>query len=202
VEKDSRLVEQSKDWRRDYPNLAVIRADILKLNVKPYAAKPWVIVGNLPYYLTGKLLRTMVEQWPKPKRLVFMLQKEVAQRLTNPKRFSKISVFAQLYGKLEIIKHVAPGAFSPPPKVWSSIIKIEPHKTAFPELNQPPFKTLITKAFSSPRKYLINNLKDLYPEPDINHGLKELEISARARAETILPQQWIRFYKLLSKQPH
>ena len=134
VEKDQRMIEILKETLKDFKNVKIIKADILKFSPKIYnlKSKIYKVVANIPYYLTSPLIRKFVETVEvKPQLLVLMVQKEVAQRIcTKPPDMSILAVSVQFYAKAEIISFVSKKSFWPQPKVDSAIIKIIPRKSA------------------------------------------------------------------------
>jgi len=199
LEKDLLLVAKTKKLFAGNPNVTIMHADALTFDISALGLPSYSVIGNIPYYITGRFLRTLVENWPKPHHVTLTVQREVAQRLVDRKRFSKISVFVQLYGDVSLVENIPPGAFSPPPKVVSSIITITPHTSVPPELKQERFKTFVGKGFSSPRKYLTNNLKNLYQIPVLVEAFQKIKIPVQTRPETIPPKMWVTLYRTLEK---
>lgn len=163
VEKDPAMVEILKQTTKDLPNIEIIRGDILKLDTAYHILHTrYKLVANLPYYITLPVIRKFLEETPnKPRLMVLMVQKEVAQRIcarptspgrparqdfvfsksggspdgrAKPPRMSLLAVSVQFYAKPEIISYVAKTAFWPQPKVDSAILKIT-QKNAEPPKN-------------------------------------------------------------------
>lgn len=134
--------------------VTVVEGDALEL---PLPTRPWRAVGNLPYNVATPILRRVVasEQW---RRAVFMLQKEVADRLVaspSTEAYGFLTLFVQLYAKTRVLMTLDPGSFHPPPKVRSAVVVLEPDRK--------PYATeelidLISTAFRMRRKTLVNNL--------------------------------------------
>ncbi len=118
------------------------------------------IVGNIPYYLTGRLLRLIGETNPKPARCVFMLQKEVADRLAaRPPRMNRLAANVQFWGAPEVVFAVPKTLFRPPPKVDSAIVAIEAKDRRGAESGDAEdYHTAARLLFSQPRKTILNNL--------------------------------------------
>ena len=163
VELDKNLASKLK-----IPKVQVINQDILSYCIPHTAYK---IIGNIPYYITGKILRKFAGFF-----CVFMLQKEVAERICS-KKGSILSISVNSWAKPKIISFVPKTAFSPQPKVDSAIIKIIPRKK--------PYKinfNLVKKAFSQKRKQIGNALdKNL---------LQKAEINPKLRPEDLSLEQW------------
>lgn len=159
VEIDKNLAEKLK-----IPKVKVINADILNYKLPTPNYK---LIGNIPYYITGKILRKFSGFFS-----VYMLQKEVAQRICS-KKASILSISVNCWGKPKIIAFIPKTAFSPQPKVESTIIKIIPRKK--------PVKinfNLVKKAFSQKRKQIGNTLdKNLLQKAKINPKLRPEELS-------------------------
>lgn len=165
VEKDKRFVEVLREKFRDQSNIEIIEGDILSniqcwgktLNVGHYK-----IVANIPYYITSRFLRIMLEAEQKPELMVLMVQKEVAERLAaKPPQMNMLALSVQAYGKVKRVANVSRGAFSPAPRVDSAIIKIFNISNDFFEKNHiapERFFVLARRAFAQKRKMLSNSL--------------------------------------------
>ncbi|MDZ7805677.1 MAG: 16S rRNA (adenine(1518)-N(6)/adenine(1519)-N(6))-dimethyltransferase RsmA [Gracilimonas sp.] len=162
IELDKRAVEVLKN---EVNNITIHQKDVLKVNwneiVDPN--KKNVVVGNLPYYITSPILFDLLENRKHFTEAVLMMQKEVAERLVaNPssKEYGIMSVQTQLFCTPEIQFDVAPGSFSPPPKVNSSVIKLKFDKPDLP-FSDETLKTVVRTAFNQRRKKLSNSLKPI-----------------------------------------
>lgn len=166
-----RIVAIEKDPRLSYDishianskNLEIITGDALKiipqLITDKLIAISYKLVGNIPYYITGKLLRLLQELEHKPKIIVLMIQKEVAERMTakSPK-MNLLAASIQIWADTKIIDRLKNKDFVPPPKVESAIIKITPSKND-ERVDLTKYYQLIKIIFKQPRKTLLNNLK-------------------------------------------
>ncbi|MBX4189954.1 16S rRNA (adenine(1518)-N(6)/adenine(1519)-N(6))-dimethyltransferase RsmA [Candidatus Parcubacteria bacterium] len=188
VEKDRRAIDQ---LRQDLPNVEIIEKDVLEFTPELDSYK---IVANLPYYITSHFLRIALEDWPAPKLMILMVQKEVAQRImAQPPDMNLLALSVQMYAKPEIISHVSRGSFRPMPNVDSSVIKLVPHANK-PTLNILP---LIKAGFAAKRKMLVNNLSTIYPKEAIIEALMALGLNEQIRAENLSLTQWESLAKLL-----
>lgn len=207
VEKDKRLAEELKQTlkREGVANVAVVAGDILKkldLNsiwVK-YLTHPqlgseerYKVVANIPYYLTSKLLRLLLENEPRPEIIVLTVQKEVAERVcAKPPSMNLLALSVQAYGRPEIIKKVPASCFWPKPKVDSAIIKI---KTKPPFWGQtytyPLFFKIIRLAFSQKRKTLAHSLGRSFGKKEIEKALEKTNLPLTSRPEEISLENWI-----------
>jgi len=207
VEKDSELVKFLGDFFKDRRDLKIIHADIrdfLKNTRYRILNTQYKVLGNIPYYLTSRLLRLLLEHPIKPKLIVLMVQKEVAERIiAQPPKMNLLAVSVQFYAKPKIIYYVPRTAFWPKPKIDSAIIKILPMDTKenTNEIQKENFFKVVKSGFKQPRKLLINNLsKNLNVEKDfIQKILLQLNIRLKARAQDIPMKKWISLSSLLMK---
>jgi 16S rRNA (adenine1518-N6/adenine1519-N6)-dimethyltransferase len=201
VEKDKRMIEILKENLKDFKNVKIVQGDILKLEPRSYTLKPYKVVANIPYYLTSRLIRKFLETKNKPKSMVLMVQKEVAQRIcAKPPRMNLLAVSVQFYAKPKIISFVPKDCFWPKPKVDSAILKISNLKTQSPKLKELFFK-IVKAGFSHPRKQLINNFsKGLKIEKEkIKKWLLENKIKPEKRAESLSSEDWLNLVKNFKK---
>lgn len=160
IEFDERL---ARNLPKSFPgkNLTVVNADILKTDVTALIPKgqPYVIVGNIPYYITSPIIRQMLNLSPKPEKIVLLIQKEVAERITTgPGDHSVLSLTTQNLAEVELGPVVGAEEFTPPPKVDSQVIILRPRAQS---LISEEVVDLIKRGFSSPRKKLSHNLAGL-----------------------------------------
>lgn len=138
------------------PRVTVIEGDALKLLPNMIATK---IVGNIPYYITGKLLRTIGELEHKPARTVLLIQKEVAERIcAAPPDMNRLAASVQFWADTEIVAHVPRKDFSPAPEVDSAVIVLDTNNHAARDLDPVLYYRAMRAIFAQPRKTLLNNL--------------------------------------------
>ncbi len=208
VEKDKVLSQTLKDILRfkGINNVEVMNKDILKISDK-ILNYDYKIVANLPYYITSPFIRKFLEAEHKPKLMVLMVQKEVAQRIcAKPPKMSLLAVAVQFYAKPEIVSYVSKKSFFPQPKVDSAILRIAPRKNAdsYAEkrgISPEQFFKIVKAGFSSRRKFLINNLsRELKIK---NYKLKivfdQIGLGQKLRAENLSIEDWIKLYYELYK---
>lgn len=154
VEKDRKLSRRLKTL---FPNIEIIEGDILKILADlPYSTK---IIGNIPYYLTGQLLRQLSELPQKPLNIVLTLQKEVGLRLTaNPPKMNLLAASVQYWAKPEILGFIPKTDFQPAPKVDSVIIQLKPLAKPTDKKGDKKYYQLLKIIFKQPRKTILNNL--------------------------------------------
>ncbi len=173
----------------------LIEADIREFD--PNTIKnPYILVANIPYYLTGFIMRQFLESENQPLAMIVMVQKEVALRMVDTKQ-TLLSLSAQTYGKPSILTHVAKGNFTPAPKVDSSVLVINNiSKEIFnkkPSLEQ-QYWEIAKKAFNSKRKQLGGTVfRDISPEQK-----EKLSKYLKERPENITPQEWVQILSLIS----
>lgn len=164
VEKDKNLISTLKKLDTNEVDLHVINGDaldILQTLPKTYNLTPngYKLVGNIPYYITGKLLRVIGELGKKPKIIVLTIQKEVAERLcASPPKMNLLAASVLFWGTPQIVRLVSRNAFSPRPKVESSIVSIKPYKNQKSEDEAKTYYSFIKILFNQPRKTIANNI--------------------------------------------
>jgi 16S rRNA (adenine1518-N6/adenine1519-N6)-dimethyltransferase len=203
VELDMNLLPPLKAVLSPYPNVHLIQGDILKLSPNDLITeKDYIVVANIPYYITSAVIRHLLESEPKPLRIVLTIQKEVAQRIcAGPGDMSLLALSVQVYGTPHIVAHISAGAFFPTPKVDSAVLCVDiyPAPLIKEELFDTFFK-LIKAGFSQKRKTLRNSLSaGLHISPaNATDLLTRANIDSQRRAETLSIDEWqslSEFYK-------
>ena len=195
VELDLNLLPPLKAILSPYQNVRLIHGDILKLSPKDLITeKGYLVVANIPYYITSALIRHLLESEPKPRRIVLTVQKEVAKRIcAEPGDMSLLALSVQVYGKPRLAARIPANAFFPAPKVDSAVLVVDiyPSPIIKTELLNTFFK-LIKAGFSQKRKTLRNSLSaGLHISPS---GAAELltraNIDPQRRAESLNLSEW------------
>jgi len=158
-------------------------------DLRPTQPETVDVVGNLPYYITSDIVLRILDLHQNIERAVIMVQREVADRIAaEPGRrdYGLLSATAQLFARVEKLFAVPPGAFSPPPQVHSSVLRL----TMAPRLEElhvkeGPFITFLKLAFAQKRKTLLNNLRGVYADAAIRTALKSSGLRADVRAEAM-----------------
>jgi len=161
VELDGESVEY---LHQHYPNLNVIEADFLKMDLKSHFPDKFCIIGNFPYNISSQIFFKMLDNKDSIPCLAGMIQKEVAERIAAPagsKTYGILSVLMQAYFKIEYLFTVHEHVFDPPPKVKSAVIRFTRNDVSQIECNEQLFKTVVKTAFNQRRKTLRNSLKPL-----------------------------------------
>ena len=206
VELDDRLAAMLKESMTSCENVTVINDDILKISPAELLEKEQVIdykvVANLPYYITSPVLRHFLETSARPKIMVVMVQKEVAEVIAaRPGQMSLLSVSVQFYGEPEIVSFVPADSFYPAPEVDSAILRIVvPDSPRVVVSNEEGFFNLVRAGFSVSRKQLVNSLAMglKLPKADIMCLLDKCGINAKRRAETLSIEEWAHLWKVYS----
>lgn len=206
VELDGRLLPVLESELNGLSNVELVQGDVLELAPADWFAAPYVVVANVPYYITGAILRHLLGSQPRPRRLVLTVQREVADRLTaKPPDMSLLAVSVQYYGRVRLVSAVRAGAFWPRPEVDSAVVRIDVEErhlwgagagqNALPEA---AFFRVVRAGFSEKRKQLKNNLRQLgLDDVAIAAALERAGIDGRRRAETLSVAEWERLAALL-----
>lgn len=209
VEKDGRMIPLLSEKFADaiaQKRFTLIHGDIVEIlekgppffweKVGPFSS--YKIVANIPYYLTGYLVRVFLEARSKPERMILMLQKEVAERIVaRDKKESILSIAVKVYGTPRIVKKVPARYFTPAPKVDSAVLAIEHISNKnFTENNiaEKRFFEILRTGFAHKRKKLAGNLRELFGDKAIAMLIQE-NINPHTRAEDITLTDWIALTK-------
>lgn len=197
IEKDRELIPILKEeFAKEIENgsFTLIEGDILELEVEKIFAKkiPYKIVANIPYYITGALIRKFLSGNHQPNTMVLMVQREVAKRIVaRDKKESLLSLSVKVYGEPRYVETVKKEMFSPKPKVDSAILLIENiSKKFFDGFSEEEFFSVIQAAFSHKRKVLIRNLEQALPKEKIGLMFETLCLSKKIRAEDVDFLEW------------
>jgi 16S rRNA (adenine1518-N6/adenine1519-N6)-dimethyltransferase len=217
IELDRMLATELRyKYSRD-PRIEVLEGDVLNIDfrtvlkrtigplddlrpLKPSRAR---VIGNLPYYITSDILLRLFEFHDQFETIVIMVQREVAEHVAakpGSREYGLLSATVQLYAKVETLFTLPPGAFAPPPKVYSSVLRLT-IAPRFDELQVRPreFIHFLKTAFAMKRKTLVNNLKKNYEERKIRSTMAESGIRADARAEALSLDQMAAIFRTLSQ---
>ncbi|MFH1661488.1 MAG: 16S rRNA (adenine(1518)-N(6)/adenine(1519)-N(6))-dimethyltransferase RsmA [Candidatus Falkowbacteria bacterium] len=208
VELDDKLVEVLKNKLKsdNIKNVEVVNENILEIfnfqfSIFNFQLSKYKIVANLPYNITSVFLRKILSSEVKPKLMVLMLQKEVAERITaKPGKMSLLAVSVQFYADVQIIDYVPANNFWPEPEVNSAIIKLtvgtsfKPVRTL---INEKEFFRLVKIGFSAKRKILKNNLANGFhiSQDEAGDILKKAGFDLKIRAQELSVKDWIRLLK-------
>ncbi|MBN1274206.1 MAG: ribosomal RNA small subunit methyltransferase A [Candidatus Aminicenantes bacterium] len=209
VEKDASLLPELENLKSE--TTVIVHQDILKLDLEQLVQQKLFpgctvkIVGNLPYSISSPILFTLLKNKDIFSKAVFLLQQEVTNRLTaapGSKDYAPVSIRFQNYFIVNKCFSVPPGAFSPPPKVYSSLVTLEKRtQPLFEPPNVEDYIRFLKSAFKHRRKTLKNNLRDqglsntLLDEALLKNGLKK-----NIRSEQVSPGQFKNLYRFLTRE--
>ncbi len=197
VEIDDRLYPALEAVLRPFENLRLLKGDILALPPgELFAEDGYLVVANIPYYITSAVIRHLLEAAVKPRRLVLTMQHEVAERILNrDEKMSLLSLSVQVYGQARIVSHIPAACFYPQPQVDSSVLIIDVYEQ--PVLSDQEMRVMFTlahAAFNQKRKMLRNSLKPVLGE-GLMAVLGQAGIDPRQRPETLKVEDWVRLGK-------
>lgn len=197
VEADTRAVEILKEMFADEiaaGNFVLHHADMRELDLRSLNLKPggYKLIANIPYYLSGMLFRTFLESVYQPSDLVFLVQKEVAERIARDTKESLLSLSIKVYGDPIYVCTVKRGNFTPQPAVDSAIIAVSHiSKKNFKRTSESDFFALLHLGFAAKRKQLLGNLAKQHDRDVLTHIFSTLEIPADARGEDLTINTWV-----------
>lgn len=199
VEKDRKMVEIAKKALKHFKNIKIIPGDILQFTTDDLQLiTDYKVVANLPFYLTGAIIKKFLEEKNPPKEMVLMVQKEVAERIcARPPEMNLLALAVQFYANASIKCFVPKEFFWPRPKVDGAIIKISSIKRKVENEFREVFFKLIKAAFSHPRKQLINNLAFAFKvdKIKIKEWLLKNKIEPKKRAQDLTLKDWLTLTK-------
>jgi 16S rRNA (adenine1518-N6/adenine1519-N6)-dimethyltransferase len=196
VEKDPELITKLSDkFSEDISRkkLILMEADIR--NTTPHRLglkhQEYVLAANIPYYITGEIIRAFLTSFAQPKTMALLMQKEVANRIAVSTKESLLSLSVKAYGTPARVAVVPRTCFRPPPSVDSAILIIKDiSRNFFTDIDEESFFALLHAGFSSKRKQLINNLKSARDSDHYAHAFAACGIPAAARAENVRLPEW------------
>jgi len=198
------------------PNIEIIEGDILAVDFntlfgpKPGSMRPGMepaiekvrVIGNLPYFITSDIVLRLFEYRNSFDTLVLMVQKEVGDRLAarpGMSDYGLLSATAQLYTKVEKLLTLPPGAFSPPPKVHSTVVRLTVSQTLEGlHVREEDFMRFLKASFAQKRKTLWNNLKAHYRPDNLKRAMSKTRIQPTVRAEALTLEQSAALFRALS----
>ncbi len=201
VEIDSELAASLAPNLGYPPNLTVLEADARTVDLGAY--NDYKVVANLPYYAANPIVRRFLEAEHKPLLMVVTVQKEVAESMVAPPgRMSLLSVGVQLYGVPRIVFTVPPGAFRPPPKVDSAVVRIDVLPRPAVEMDDvTEFFRLVQAGFAAPRKQIRNSLALglKLPAKEAGEILERAGIEPQRRPATLDLEEWAALHRTYSR---
>jgi len=195
IEIDRMLAARLRERHAGDPRLDIVERDVLETNLGGLAGESFALVGNVPYYITTPILFHALRP-PRPTRAVYLVQREVAERLSaspGTKAYGALTVNVRALASAETLFRVAPGAFSPPPKVDSAVVRITPRADpAIAPDEEEHFRVFVQQAFGMRRKQMRRVVRSILAVPV--ERAEELLVAAgiepEARPETLSPEQF------------
>jgi 16S rRNA (adenine1518-N6/adenine1519-N6)-dimethyltransferase len=203
IEKDHRLLETLREvfhTEIQEGRLALCEGDALTIETENLVSQPYKLVANIPYYITGALLRKFLSASAQPETLVFLVQKEVAERITGhgvkKAKENLLSLSVKAYGAATYVGTVPRGAFAPAPNVDSAILLVSniSRNNFIDKQQEEEFFALIHAGFAQKRKLLKRNLEAVLGERSVV-AMERADITENARAEDVALLQWLALAK-------
>jgi 16S rRNA (adenine1518-N6/adenine1519-N6)-dimethyltransferase len=202
VELDRALAARLRERYAAQPHVSVVEADVLDIDLGAVAGGPFALVGNVPYYITTPILFHALHR-PRPDRAVYLVQREVAERIVAPagsESYGALSVNVQALARAEILFRVSAGAFQPPPRVESAVIRVTPRPDPVVDAEyEETYRVLVQAAFGLRRKQMRRVLRTIrgISAEQAEVVLHEAAIDADCRPETLTPGDFARLLRVL-----
>ena len=198
IEKDRELIPLLQETFRDavtQGRLEVVERDILKFDPETvrFYNKPYKVIANIPYYITGAIIEQFLSTTRQPERMVLLMQREVAERIVaRDGKQSILSIAVAAYGTPRIIDRVPRGAFNPPPSVESAILSIDSiHRAFFTDCDEHLFFAVLKSIFGKKRKQIGKSFGEYLDDKSIAHTiLARAGIDPTTRPEDIALNTW------------
>ena len=202
IEKDRDLIAP---LRRRVPGAEIIDGDALDLDWHRLLGRParWLVAGNIPYNITSPLIDRALQP-PRPARIVFLVQREVADRLAaapGGKAYGALSVGVQAVAGVDRLFRVSAGAFQPPPEVDSALVRITPRENPMlPDTEAPRFRRFVVGIFGFRRKQISRGLRELggWAAEQAGSCLASTRIEGSRRPETLNPEEFLALFRAWS----
>lgn len=205
VEYDRQLAALLRERYAGDARVRVVEADVLEVNLGELARVAYKLVGNVPYYITTPILFHAMRP-PRPERAVYLVQREVADRMAataGQREYGALSANVQAFAQVESLFRVPAGAFHPPPKVESAVVRVTPlvSPVVGPD-EERDYRQLVQSAFGLRRKQMRRVVRELYSmsPADAEAALAQAGIEPDARPETIAPPQFARLLRSLPRR--
>ena len=197
IEKDTRLRTFLDEKFAESPNVRLVYEDVLGVSLSRFSAGGKMkLVSNLPYNISTRILLKLLDERALFSRIVVMLQKEVAQRISSPKgrkSYGSLSVLLQSCFSVKLAFKVSRHAFYPVPEVDSAVVVLDPLKDpVFSVSSEKTFRTVTRHAFSSRRKTIRNSLGNFFERETVERALSDSSVDQRRRAESLSVEEFAR----------
>lgn len=203
IEKDRDLVPRLHE---DFPAVILVEADALEVDWHQLAGSdPFAIIGNIPYNITSPLIDKALTP-PRPRIVVFLVQKEVADRVAaapGGKEYGALSVGVQAVARVERLFKVPAGAFSPPPRVDSAVLRLTPlAEPLVTDQELADFRKMVVRLFGFRRKQILRGMRELtgYPGESVSHWLRRGMITESRRPQELTPAEFVRLFRIVREE--
>lgn len=203
IEYDRALAAQLRERYAVDASVQIVEADVLTVDLGAVAGGPYVLVGNVPYYITTPILFHALRR-PRADRAVYLVQREVAERMSakaGERAYGALSVNLQALAEVETLFRVAAGSFTPPPKVESAVVRVTPRaEPVIAQEEEQQFRGLVQATFGMRRKQMRRVVRELHPMSveSADALLADVGISPDARPETLTAAQFAALHRQLS----
>lgn len=204
IEYDRKLAALLRDRYADDHRIRVVEADVLEVPLADVAGPDFLLVGNVPYYITTPILFHALQP-PRARRAVFLVQREVAERMSagaGERPYGALSVNLQALATVEILFRVPAGAFRPPPRVESAVVRVTPlAQPLVTDAAAAAFGETVQRIFGYRRKQMRRVLRELagFTAPEAEAVLSQAGVAAGVRPETLTPAQYLAIHQLLPR---
>jgi 16S rRNA (adenine1518-N6/adenine1519-N6)-dimethyltransferase len=204
VEIDRALAEGLRERYRDRSSVEILEGDFLETDLGPTVGGDYLLIGNVPYYITTPIVFKALEP-PMPRRSVFLVQREVAERMAakaGDKAYGALSVNVAVVAEVEQVLTVPAAAFRPPPKVESAVVRLTPLQQPLVALESlESFRIFVQAAFGQRRKQMQRVLRSVRAMSADQAGevLARVGIEPSARPEVVSPEAFARLFEAMSK---
>jgi len=203
VELDARLIPALRDVLAEHDNVELVQADILRFDVtRAFPAGAELVAGNIPYNLTGGLIRKLLDHPPRPRRLSLVVQKEVAERWTATTAASLATVAVQVFAVPTMVMTIPAAAFTPVPKVDSALVMLEVRPRPAVDIDDMDgFFRFVEALFQFRRKQLGGTLGRIAGSSGVEAAarLDELGIEPVRRPQTLTLSEWEAVYRAFNR---
>lgn len=207
IELDARWADELRAKFAGEPRIEVIQANILSTDLAALCRERRVercfVFGNLPYYITSPILTRLLDFRRSIRAMSLLVQREVAARIAatpGSRDYGYLSVLTQLLTEPRVVFTVPPGAFAPPPKVWSALVEFQmtPKFPKWSAEKTAEFFVFAKRCFARKRQTLANNLTAAYPRARVEKVIADAGLSRKARAEELAVEQLARLFETLN----
>lgn len=206
IEYDRALARLLRDRYAANDRVTIVERDVLEVDMAELVGEhPYVVAGNVPYYITTPIIFQGLTR-PRPRRAVYLVQREVAERIVaapGAREYGALSANVQALATAELLFRVPAGAFRPPPKVESAVIRLIPRShPAVGEEEEEAFRALVQGAFGFRRKQMRRVIRELWgiDADTADQVLAAAGVEATARPETLAPEDFARLLRVRRPQ--